>query len=273
MFYTSAFFCTLASKIQRLTMYIDTHSHLYSEDFENDIDDVIARAKAVGVSSIVLPDISSKERTRLENLVKKDSKYFHPMIGLHPSDVKENYREELDIIEKKISQNQYVGIGETGLDYYWDTQYKKEQIEAFEFQINLSLKYDLPICIHIRDAFEDSINMLKKYKDKHLKGVVHCFTGNLEQAKSIINCGLYLGIGGVSTFKNTDLREILKEIDISNIILETDSPYLAPFPYRGKRNESSYIIKIAEELQSVYSLDSEKIGDITTENAKQLFNI
>jgi len=254
-------------------MYIDTHSHLYSEDFDNDIDEVISRAKNAGISEIILPDISSIERPRLEALVNKDSNYFYPMIGLHPSDVKENYLEELEIIKNKISQNSYVGIGETGLDYYWDTKYKKEQLEAFEYQINLALKYNLPICIHVREAFEDSINMLKKYKDKQLKGVVHCFTGNLQQAMDIIDCGLYLGIGGVCTFKNSDLRNILKNIDLKSIILETDSPYLAPVPYRGKRNESSYIIKVAEELQSIYSLDSEKIGEITSANAKQLFNI
>ena len=252
-------------------MFIDTHSHIYSEQFDGDIAEVIQRAKDANISRIVLPDIDSKERVRMLNLADSYPDYLFPLVGLHPTSVNESFRDELDKIEIALSSRKFYGIGETGIDLYWDKTFMYQQIEAFENQLDLSIKHNLPIIIHARDSIKEIYEVLKRYKSKNIKGIMHCFPGDIDDANKAIEYGLLLGVGGVSTFKNTNLREVLSQISIQNIVLETDSPYLAPVPYRGKRNESAYIIKIAEMLANLYNIGIEEVGDITTKNASKLF--
>lgn len=252
-------------------MFIDTHSHIYSEQFDDDIAEVIQRAKDANISKIVLPDIDSKERVRMLKLAEAYPDYLYPLIGLHPTSVNESFRNELDKIEHVLSSRKFYGIGETGIDLYWDKTYLSQQIESFEYQLDLSLKHDLPIIIHARDSIKEIYEVLERYKSKNIKGIMHCFPGDINDAKKAIDYGLLLGVGGVSTFKNTHLREVLSQISIQNIVLETDSPYLAPVPYRGKRNESAYVIKIAEMLANLYNIGIEEVGNLTTENASKLF--
>lgn len=253
-------------------MFIDTHSHIYSEEFLEDIALVVQRAKDANVSKIVLPDVDSLSRERMLSLADRYAGYLCPCIGLHPTSVKENYKKELELLDKALSERKFWAIGETGIDLFWDKTFINEQIESFKYQLDLSLKYDLPVIIHARDSINEIFEVLDTYNDKGIKGIMHCFSGNIEDARKAIDYGLLLGIGGVATFKNTHLREILKEIDIKNIVLETDSPYLAPVPFRGKRNESAYILMIAEMLSSIYSISIESVADITSDNARRIFN-
>jgi len=252
-------------------MFIDTHSHIYSEQFDDDIAEVIQRAKNASISKIILPDIDSGERVRMLNLADSYPDYLFPLVGLHPTSVNESFRDELDKIEIALSSRKFYGIGETGIDLYWDKTFMYQQIEAFENQLDLSIKHNLPIIIHARDSIKEIYEVLKRYKSKNIKGIMHCFPGDIDDANKAIEYGLLLGVGGVSTFKNTNLREVLSQISIQNIVLETDSPYLAPVPYRGKRNESAYVIKIAEMLANLYNIGIEEVGNITTENASKLF--
>lgn len=252
---------------------IDTHSHLYSTEFDNDIDEVIQRAINVGVKHIILPNIDSESLPRMLSLESKNPIFFTATIGLHPTSVKENFQEELNIIESELARREYKAIGEIGIDLYWDSTYLKEQILVFKQQLNWSLKYDLPVIIHVRNSFSETFEILEEYRSKGLRGVFHSFTGTLEQAKHIIDFGFLVGINGIVTFKNADISKILSEIELKYIILETDSPYLTPAPYRGKRNESAYILQIFEKITQIYGLPFEKIENITTKNAINLFNI
>jgi len=252
-------------------MFIDTHSHIYSEQFDDDIAEVIQRAKNASISKIILPDIDSGERVRMLNLADSYPDFLFPLGGLHPTSVNESFRDELDKIDSALSSRRFYGIGETGIDLYWDKTFMSQQIEAFEYQLDLSIKYDLPIIIHARDSIKVIYEVLERYKSKNIRGIMHCFPGDVEDAKKAIEYGLLIGVGGVSTFKNTHLREVLSQISIQNIVLETDSPYLAPVPYRGKRNESAYLIKIAEMLANLYNIDVEEVGKLTTDNASKLF--
>lgn len=254
-------------------MLIDTHSHLYSEEFNSDIEEVLKRAKDNSVNKIVLPDIDIECRESMLNLADKYPDYLYPLIGLHPTSVKENYREELKAIDDLLEERKFWGIGETGIDLYWDKTFKKEQIEAFEHHIELSLKHDLPIIIHARESLKEIFKVLEQYKDKELKGIFHCFSGDLDDARKAIDMGFHLGLGGVLTFKNSNLKDIIAKISINNIVLETDSPYLAPVPFRGKRNESSYIVKVAEKLAEIYNIPMEEVEAITTKNALNIFRL
>jgi TatD DNase family protein len=195
------------------------------------------------------------------------------MTGLHPTDVKENYKEELDFITKTLKNHNYVAIGEIGIDLYWDKSFLKQQQEAFRFQIKLAIKNDLPIVIHCRQAFDEIFEILNEENCETLRGVFHCFTGDLDQAKKAISLGFLLGIGGVVTFKNGGIDKFLNQIDLKHIVLETDSPYLAPVPFRGKRNESSYIIYVLEKLSELYKIPKEEIALVTTNNAKKMFSL
>lgn len=253
-------------------MFIDTHAHIYSKEFDNDVADVIQRAKNANIEKIVLPDIDSLVRADMLKLADSYPDYLFPCIGLHPTSVNENFREELDLLDKALNSRKFWAIGETGIDLYWDKTFKDEQIEALKYQLDLSLKHNLPIIIHARESITEIFQVLEGYKSQGIKGVLHCFPGDLAEAKKAIDYGLLLGIGGVSTFKNTHLREVIKEIDLKNIVLETDSPYLAPVPFRGKRNESAYVVEIADMLSGIYCMDIEKIGEITSNNARRLFN-
>jgi len=252
---------------------VDTHTHLYLEQFKEDIDCVISKAKENGVNKFIFPAIDSSYFQDMHDLKNKYPESVYLMTGLHPTDVKENYKEELDFVTKTLKNHNYVAIGEIGIDLYWDKSFLKQQQEAFRFQIRLAIKNDLPIVIHCREAFDEIFKILNEENCKTLRGVFHCFTGDLDQAKKAISLGFLLGIGGVVTFKNGGIDKFLNQIDLKHIVLETDSPYLAPVPFRGKRNESSYIIYVLEKLSELYKIPKEEIALVTTNNAKKMFSL
>jgi len=250
----------------------DTHSHLYAEQFSEDIEDVMLRCRENNIHRIFLPNIDSTSIEGMKKLVAVYPKTCFPMMGLHPTSVKENYLEELKLVEQLLDQEKFVAIGEIGIDLYWDKTYFKEQQDAFRKQINLAKKYKLPFVIHCRDSFNEIFEILDDMNDDDMKGIFHCFTGTLEQANHIINYGGFkLGIGGVVTFKNSGLDAVVKDIDLQHIVLETDSPYLTPTPFRGKRNESSYLIHIAQKLADIYGFSIEEVAAITTKNSRDVF--
>ena len=255
--------------------FIDTHSHLYSSQFDEDRNQVIRDAISTGVSKILLPNISSKYTKGMLDLCNKFPKNCFPMMGLHPCDVNEdNIQTELIHVEQELAKGKYIAVGEIGLDLHWDKSTLEIQKKAFIYQIELAKKYNLPIAIHVRDSFTEAIEIIEALNDEDLRGVFHCFTGNILDAQRVINLsGFYLGIGGVVTFKNSGLDETIKEIDIKYLILETDAPYLAPAPFRGKRNESKYLLNIAEKLSAIYNIELSTVAQITTENSKKLFGL
>jgi len=250
---------------------IDTHTHLYLEQFRDDIDDVISRAKAVGVEKFYLPSINSKYNKSMHDLEKKYPDDVFCMIGLHPCYVDDNFDLEIDFVKKQIEKHDYKAIGEIGIDLFHEKKYLDQQVDAFEEQIKLAIDYDLPIVIHSRDSFDEIFEVLEKFKCEKLRGIFHCFTGNIDQAHRIIDLNFHLGIGGVLTFKNGKISEFLNEIPINKIVLETDSPYLAPSPHRGSRNESSYLKIIADKLAKVYNLEIDEISNITQQNSIEIF--
>ena len=250
---------------------IDTHTHLYLEQFKDDIDDVISRAKAVGVEKFYLPSINSKYNKSMHDLEKKYPDDVFCMIGLHPCYVDDNFDLEIDFVKKQIEKHDYKAIGEIGIDLFHEKKYLDQQVDAFEEQIKLAIDYDLPIVIHSRDSFDEIFEVLEKFKCEKLRGIFHCFTGNINQAHRIIDLNFHLGIGGVLTFKNGKISEFLNEIPINKIVLETDSPYLAPSPHRGSRNESSYLKIIADKLAKVYNLEIDEISNITQQNSIEIF--
>jgi TatD DNase family protein len=252
---------------------IDTHTHLYLKQFNEDIDLVINRSKEIGVNKFILPAIDSSHFNEMHNLKDKYPNSIYLMSGLHPTDVKENYKDELDFVVNTLKSHNYVAIGEIGIDLYWDKSFLKQQQEAFKFQIRLAIEHDLPIVIHCREAFDEIFQILDDENCNELRGVFHCFTGTLEQAQRAIDLGFFLGVGGVVTFKNGGIDKFLHKIDLKNIVLETDSPYLAPVPFRGKRNESSYLIYILEKLSEIYGISKEKIAEITSKNAEKVFRL
>ena len=250
---------------------IDTHTHLYLKQFNKDIDLVINRSKDIGVKKFIFPAIDSSHFDSMHSLKNKYPDNIYLMSGLHPTNVKENYKNELDFVVDSLKTRDYVAIGEIGIDLYWDKSFLNEQQEAFTFQIRLAIKHDLPIVILCRDAFDEIFEILDKENCDKLRGVFHCFTGTLEQAKRAIDLDFVLGIGGVVTFKNGGIDKFLNQIDLKHIVLETDSPYLAPVPFRGKRNESSYIVYVIDKLSEIYGLSKEEIASVTTKNAKKVF--
>ena len=253
---------------------IDTHTHLFAQQFDEDRPEVIHRALEKGVKQMLLPNIDSSSIQPMLNLCAEFPNNCFPMIGIHPCDIKKNYLEELEIIEEWLQNEKFVAVGEIGIDLYWDKNTLSIQEDAFRKQVELAKKYKLPIAIHVRDSFDEVLAIIDELNDDYLSGVFHCFTGNEDQANHIINYGGFkLGIGGVVTFKNSDLDKTLSTISIENLILETDSPYLAPTPYRGKRNESSYMILVADKLAEIYGKSLEEVAYITTQNAKELFKI
>lgn len=251
----------------------DTHTHLYSEAFDEDRSAMIQRALDANVSRFFIPAIDSTYTASMLQLEKDFPEHIFLMMGLHPTHVKENYKEELAHVEDMLSQRKFYAVGEIGIDLYWDKTTLDIQIEAFRYQIHLAKKYKLPIVIHCREAFDEIFEVLEQEKSDDLFGIFHCFTGTLEQAHQAISYNMKLGIGGVVTFKNGKIDQFLNKIDLQHIVLETDSPYLAPKPYRGKRNESLYINKVLEKLAELYSISVEDIADITTKNSKHVFGI
>ena len=251
----------------------DTHTHLYSEAFEEDRANMIQRALEANVSRFFIPAIDSTYTASMLQLEKDFPEHIFLMMGLHPTHVKDNYKEELAHVEDMLSQRKFYAVGEIGIDLYWDKTTLDIQIEAFKHQINLAKKHKLPIVIHCREAFDEIFEVLEQEKSDDLFGIFHCFTGTLEQAQQAISYNMKLGIGGIVTFKNGKIDQFINKIDLKHIVLETDSPYLAPKPYRGKRNESLYINKVLEKLSELYNTSEEEIAKITTENSKQVFGI
>ena len=254
-------------------MITDTHTHLYSEQFDEDRNEMMTRAKEAGVSRFFIPAIDSSYTESMFNLESEYPKDVFLMMGLHPTSVKENYKEELAHVKKWIDKRSFYAIGEIGIDLYWDKSFLAQQQEAFRTQIQWAKEKKLPIVIHCRDAFDEIFEVLETEKGDDLFGIFHCFTGTLEQAQKAISYKMKLGIGGVVTFKNGKIDQFLDQINIKHIVLETDSPYLAPTPYRGKRNESSYITQVVEKLASIYQIPLEEIAKITTQNSKDIFGI
>ncbi|HMN33124.1 MAG TPA: TatD family hydrolase [Chitinophagaceae bacterium] len=251
--------------------FIDTHTHLYDEQFDQDRNSIIEKAIDHHIQKMYMPNCDSNTIEGMLSLEMQFPNHCVPMMGLHPCYVKEGYKSELKIIEDWLAKRFFVAVGEIGLDYYWDTSFKKEQIECFRFQIELALHYHRPIVIHMRESTNDTIHIVKEYSSKGLRAIFHCFSGSYETAKQIVDMGHYLGIGGVLTFKKAGLANVLSNIDLKHLILETDSPYLAPTPYRGKRNESSYLIAVAQKLAEVKMVTLEEIADVTTKNAELIF--
>jgi TatD DNase family protein len=251
--------------------FIDTHTHLYDEQLQADRDAMIQRAIDAGVGLMYMPNCDSTTVQGMMDIAEKWKDNCFPMMGLHPVYVKDNYKDELAIVEQWLNKHRFSAIGEIGLDYYWDLTYKEQQKEAFELQIDWALLHDLPIVIHSRESTQDCIDIVRKKQNGSLKGIFHCFGGSMDEAKQIIELGLYLGIGGVVTFKKAGLAEVVKEIPLEHIVLETDAPYLAPVPHRGKRNESSYIPLVAAKIGELKNADISEIARITTENAEKVF--
>ena len=254
-------------------MLIDTHSHIYLPEFDEDRDAMLARAEKEGVGLILMPAIDFLAHERLLKTEKDFGGKCLAMMGLHPCSVKANFQKELSAIKSYYEKRQFVAVGETGLDFYWDLAYTKEQYQSFQTQIDLALQYDIPVVIHSRNSTDECIKMIMDNQKGSLRGVFHCFSGNIDQAKQIIDLGFYLGIGGVVTFKNSGLDKVMNEVDLKYVVLETDAPYLAPMPFRGKRNECSYLKYVVQKLSETKNVSKEEIERITTANAKELFQI
>lgn len=261
--------------ILHFRMLIDTHCHLYLPEFDTDREGMMQRAFDAGVGKFFLPNIDNSTITLMLELSKQYPGSCYPMMGLHPGSVKEDWQTENEKIEKRLSEtsSRWFGIGETGLDYYWDKTFIPQQKENFQRHIEWAKQYHLPLIIHSRDALDDCIEMVKRNNDQNLRGIFHCFSGTAKQAEQIISMDFYLGIGGVLTFKNSGLDKALEEIALSSIVLETDAPYLAPVPFRGKRNESSYLSLIVKKIAEIKKITEEEVSTITTQNAEKVFQV
>ncbi|MGB1248586.1 MAG: TatD family hydrolase [Chitinophagales bacterium] len=252
---------------------IDTHAHLYVSQFDDDRKEILQNAKNAHVSHIVLPNIDMQSADALINLWQSDTSFFTPMMGLHPCSIKDDYKNQLDSCFTYFEKYLIKIVGEIGLDYYWSVEHKQQQIDAFRAQINFAKESKMPIAVHCREAFDDILNILEDEQDGNLQGVLHCFSGNEAQAKRLIDINFYLGLGGVLTFKNSGLDKVIKNIDMKHLVLETDAPYLAPKPYRGKRNETAYIRFVADKLAEVKDISLKEVAAVTTHNASQLFGL
>lgn len=252
--------------------FIDTHCHLYAEELNDDLDLILQKIQENKISKIYLPAIDSSVIQAMLEFERNYPELCFPMMGIHPVYVKENYQEELRIVKEWIDKREFAAMGEIGLDSYWDTTFKYQQIEAFEIQMQWALEKNWPIVIHSRNAMDETIEMVKPFAEKGLKGIFHCFSGTLEQAEQIIHMHFLLGIGGVVTYKKVGLAEVVEKIDLKHIVLETDAPYLAPVPFRGKRNEPAYLVEIAKKIASIKNVSLAQVASITSENAKKIFN-
>lgn len=253
--------------------FIDTHSHLYLQQFDSDRDQIVRAALDRQVNIMLLPNIDRSSVGSMHRMCSQYPGICLPMMGLHPTSVKSDYAEQMEVIEKCIENQQYVAVGETGLDFYWDRTFEQEQEEVFRRQISMALAHSLPVVIHSRNSADRIIEILKEEWDDRLAGVFHCFSGSLAQARQITGMGFYLGIGGVLTFQKSGLEQVIRETPLEYLLLETDAPYLAPVPYRGKRNESAYLPLIAARLADVKGITVEEVAEITTANAKKLFQL
>lgn len=253
--------------------FVDTHNHLYLPEFDNDREEVIRRSADAGVLSILMPNIDSSSVTPMLSVADRYPELCLPMMGLHPTSVNENFMKELDIVEHYLSIRKFIGIGETGIDLYWDKTWFKEQLISFKRQMELAQRYDLPLVIHARESIEVIFEELDSYGHDRVTGVFHAFPGGKEEARKTVDMGFMIGVGGVVTFRNSKLGEAVIEAGIDNIVLETDSPYLAPVPYRGKRNESSYLEQVISKIASLLKMEETEVAVRTTENAGRLFKI
>ena len=254
-------------------MLIDTHAHIYSNEFEGYEKQMMENALSANVQMVLMPAIDSETHEAMLALEQRYPSNVKTMMGVHPCSIKEDWETEIAIAKEYLFKGGYIAVGEIGLDFYWDISFKKQQIDAFRIQLKWAVDLDLPVSIHTRNATDESIEIVSEFIELGLQGVFHCFGGTKEQAQKIINMGFYLGIGGVVTFKKSGLDEVLKHISLNHIILETDAPYLAPVPFRGKRNEPAYIPYIVNKLSDMYQLSPEKIAEQTTKNAKTLFKL
>ncbi len=252
---------------------IDTHIHLYANEFNDDRDELIRLAVEQDVQYFMMPNIDSGSKDAMMHLAERYEEQCFPMMGLHPCSVKENYRKELKAVENELKKGLYYGVGEIGLDLHWDLKFVKEQEEALKIQLQWAAETNLPVAIHSRESTAQIIEIIQKLKLQNLKGIFHCFTGTVEQAKTIIDLGFYLGIGGVLTYKNSGLDKTVTEIDLKHLVLETDAPYLPPTPHRGKRNLPAYLFLIAEKLASVKNVSLNEVAEVTSDNAIELFQI
>ncbi len=252
-------------------VWIDTHCHAYASEFDQDQEEIISRAIARGITKIMLPNIDMDSISGMMRLSEKYPKQCYPMMGLHPCSVKSGFEEVLNLMEKEIDKGGYIGIGETGIDLYWDKTFVDEQISAFERQIDWAKQYQLPIIIHSRDSLDLTIDLIEKHKDNRLKGIFHCFSGTTDQVEKIRALDFKVGIGGVVTFKKAGLAELLPQIPLEMIVLETDSPYLAPAPNRGKRNEPGYLELVAEKVAEVLDMPLKELSELTTRNAEEVY--
>lgn len=253
-------------------VFVDTHTHLYSEQFKNDRKEIVERAIKNGVEFLFLPNVDVESIQPMLDLVWEFPEHCFPMMGLHPCSVDANVEAHLFQIQKWFKKRKFWAVGEIGLDYYWSTEFKEEQIAAFKKQIQWAIQLDLPIVIHSRNSNEDVIAIIQEMKHPKLRGIFHCFSGDANQAKQIVDAGFLLGLGGVLTYKNGGLPEAIAEIDLNHIVLETDAPYLAPVPHRGKRNESFYLLEVAKKLAELKSVGLNTVAEITTANAKRVFS-
>jgi TatD DNase family protein len=251
----------------------DTHSHVYLREFDNDRADVMERTDKAGIARVIMPAVDSTTHEAMLLLEQLYPLLCLSMMGVHPCSVKEDYQNELKIAEEHFSKRKFIAVGETGLDFYWDVSYKEQQYIAFERQIEWALAFDIPLIIHSRSSTDECIEVVQRYQKGKLKGIFHCFSGNLAQARQIIDLGFYLGIGGVVTFKNAGLDKVVTDLDLQNLVLETDAPYLAPIPFRGKRNEPEYLSYIAKKIADVKDLPLDEVASVTTTNAKKLFGL
>lgn len=254
-------------------LLVDTHTHLYLEQFDEDRTRVIESALEQGVKYMLLPNIDDESFGPMKALQKQFPENCLPMMGLHPTSVKENYEEELLKVENELTANKYQAVGEIGIDLYWDKTFRLEQEDALRRQFRLAKKHKLPVSIHSRDSFEEIFRIVKEELTDDLKGVFHCFTGLAEEAQLIIDAGFKMGIGGIVTFKNAGLAEVVRDIPLQHLVLETDAPFLTPAPYRGKRNQSAYLVFIAEKIAEIKEISVEEVADSTTSNAFELFNL
>jgi TatD DNase family protein len=252
-------------------MFVDTHSHIYCEEFSTDRDEAVSRARQSGIERIVLPNIDSSSIKPMLDLTDSGPDYFFPLMGLHPTSVKEDYRKELEIVEYWLAKRKFYGIGEIGIDLYWDKTFLSEQTEVFKIQIEWAKQMKIPIVVHVRDSFAEVMEILREKKDDSLRGVFHSFTGTIEQAGQVIELGFKIGIGGIVTFKKSGLDSVVSAIGLQYILLETDSPWLAPVPHRGRRNECSYLPSIASKIAELHNLTVKEVAHITTRNASELF--
>lgn len=252
---------------------IDTHSHKYLREFENNWDDAIQRAKSAGVSHICIPNVDAESIDYVLQLAKEYPGYCLPMMGLHPTSVDANYKQVLELITQQLEENVFVAVGEIGIDLYWDKTFLKEQTEAFLYQLELAEKHNLPVNIHVREAFPETFAALESFGTKRVRGIMHCFSGGLAEAEKTISMGMKLGIGGVVTFKKSPLADVVAQVPLEHLVLETDAPFLAPAPHRGKTNESAYVLHIAEKIAELHNVPVEKVAEVTTANAKAIFGI